>query len=326
MSDQPTRAFGTPDDPARVGQGRDVVLARDVLGSVGDPGFDAFPGEKPDRDLPRLVQRLAESIRALGLLSVGLGVTSAVFIWPRVRLWGLAATLALSVAAAVVGLGLRPAHRRALRRLPHDPRSYRSFRRTKSHRCQVGLVLAAVMLGSGLLIRQAELAASARRDSPDGRPLPSDLIAGFNRVRASAIPPGQALVYGDLRLRVDSAEIQDQPRGPVLALTLELRNASDVRKLDLETLRDVEVPLIRTSLWDDLANAYDRLDHPRVIARTENGSETALYPGDTLRARLIFEPPVARARTLLLRIPENTFGFPDSTLFELDATALHAAF
>jgi hypothetical protein len=319
MTHEPTGAAGMPAKrPAT--PGRELVLAG--ASRRDGSGADAFLGQMADGDALRRVEGLAAAIRALGIASVGLGVIAAVFIWPKVRLIYLAATLLLAVAAAVAGLALRVNHRQAVRRLGRDPRMHRTLRRTKVHRCQAGLALAAVMFSSGLLIRQAELAAAGRPGEEEGAPLRPDPRVGFDIVAASAVPPGSSYVRADQRLRVASAELAQRPRGRALVLTLEFRNTGTTRRMPLDRVQDVEIPLMRADLYDDLANAYERLEQPEVLNIGRPTSRSALYPGESLRARLVFEPPVPRARALLLRLPENAFTLPDAVKFELDATGL----
>ncbi len=316
---------------SRVAQHRELAMLGH--GASGADPLDQWRGRRlgmseearaESERLGRWVNRLSGFIRACGAVSIVLGLASAAFLWPRVRLTGLAVFGGLGIGVGLLGLGLRPFHRGWLRQLADEPRGLRRLYRTKAHRCRVGLGVCGILLGAGLLI-----------GSP--RPPAPGVSAGVSRVGAATastsarrrqleVASGESYRHGDLSLRVASSRLRRRDgSGLNLELLLELRNISKARKLDVDRIHDLELPLSRCYLWDSLGNDYNRLERPVLDLTSGRDALPALYPEESLRVRLVFERPVRRARQLLLLIPPGSFDLPEAVLFQIDAAQLATA-
>ena len=321
MSLDPSRPGGDPSGRVAGGLGRDLALRPSPptapdLGPDGapDPGIDsALRGLSRTERLSASLNRLSRTIRALGATSIGLGVLSGAFIWPRVNLIGLAACAGAGLACGALGLALRPWHRRVLRRLGADAKSPRLLHRTKSDRCRIGLAIGGVMLACGLVI--------GRGFGGVETPL-AFLPAAEESGGLARIGPGGTFAHEELSLRLGTPEVREDDGRPSLELTLEITNVGATRKIDISRARDVELPLSKSGLWDNFQNAYSALERPSIVFAPDATPPSAIYPGESLRVRLVFERPIARASTLYFRVPSDCLGLPRSLMFEIDARAL----
>ncbi len=270
----------------------------------------------------RRINQLSLVIQALGIISILLGAVSAVVIWPRVRLLWLIAITGAGIVGGLAGVLLRGLHHRMLRELGREASTIR-FYRTRVHRCRVGMFFCGLMLAGGVTLERAlpnsrpPFAASVS-DETDAE------LSAARGSRAEVVGPRQLYAEGDLRLRVASAYVEPADgRKPRLQVMLEASNAGRVVKLDLDRMQDIELPLVRMAvLSDDFDNRYQEVERPELVRDDDFSAPTSLYPGDRLRVRLVFEPPVSQARLLKLSIPGDSFKLSHHVIFEIDTQDL----
>ena len=93
-----------------------------------------------------------------------------------------------------------------------------------------------------------------------------------------------------------------------LAITLELTNRNETKKLEYKTWAGGRLNYVRdlAALRDNFDNTYKRIgftDLPE--GRTESSS---IYPGKSVTDVLVFEPPLETAEHLDLQLPGKSFG------------------
>lgn len=299
---------------------------REVSGEGGDAGETV--GGWGDRALweaaVRRTNRLSLVIRALGVVSIGLGLASAAAIWPKVRLLWLIAVTGLGVFSGLLGILLRGMHHRMLREVGREAVGQRLYR-TKVHRCRAGMFLGGLMLAAGATL---ERALPHGGTEPAGELASADAAEVARRVRentgVAVVEPGETYAEGNLRLRVVRGAMEsDAGSRARLQVVLEAWNAGRARKLDLDRMDDIEGPLTRlASLSDDIGNRYQLVEPPEVVLRGGFSKIASLYPGERLRVVLKFERPVLKAKELRLGIPQESFRLLRAVVFEIDAGAL----
>lgn len=271
----------------------------------------------------RQINRLGLLIQALGLVSIALGLSTVPFIWPKVRLLWLIGLSGMGIFSGLAGVFLRGLHHSLLYRLGREAGGVRLYR-TKVQRCRAGMFLSGLMLAAGVTLERAVPnlgKPAAENESAEAQDQPR-LARGL---KVEVVRPRQMYAQDDLRLRVARASVQPGSDGeqPRLLLLLEASNAGRATKLDFDRMQDIELPLLRMAyLTDDLQNRYQAVERPELVGGEDQSGPTALYPGDRLRVRLVFERPVARARLLRLTVPADSFRLMRPVVLEIDARDL----
>ncbi|MCC7407449.1 MAG: hypothetical protein IT442_05220 [Phycisphaeraceae bacterium] len=135
-------------------------------------------------------------------------------------------------------------------------------------------------------------------------------------------PATSPVRQGDVQVRVVSVRVDkvalqspfseggSLTKESLLAITLELTNVSQNRKLDYHTWAGADFTVERdyATLQDNFGNTYRRIGFgltTQPIGRTEQAS---LYPGKAQTDVLVFEEPVAGVEYLNLELPAANFG------------------
>jgi len=144
---------------------------------------------------------------------------------------------------------------------------------------------------------------------------------------------------GDLQLRFVSAkigkvEIEQQfsfgddgtafSENELLAITLELTNLSETKKIDYKTWAGEDVSFRRdfATLIDEYENSYARVGFgfsAKLIGRTESAS---IRPGERVTDVLVFETPIDAAEALRLELPARNFGGEGMLRIEIPVRAV----
>ncbi|MCC7409729.1 MAG: hypothetical protein IT442_16815 [Phycisphaeraceae bacterium] len=115
---------------------------------------------------------------------------------------------------------------------------------------------------------------------------------------------------GKVALQSPFSEGSRLTKEPLLAITVELTNISQSRKLDYHTWAGADFTVERdyATVQDNFGNTYRRIGFGSTtepVGRTERAS---LYPGKAQTDVLVFEEPVANVEYLNLELPAANFG------------------
>ncbi len=128
-----------------------------------------------------------------------------------------------------------------------------------------------------------------------------------------------AVMQDDVQIRITSVRVgkialrstfgtPGSSKEEFLAITLELTNLSETKKLEYKTWAGGHLNYVRdlAALSDNFDNTYKRIgftDLPE--GRTESAS---IYPGKSISDVLVFEPPLETVEHLDLQLPGKSFG------------------
>lgn len=107
----------------------------------------------------------------------------------------------------------------------------------------------------------------------------------------------------------------------ILAVTVEITNSSDTRKVEYLSWRGREVIFARdyASICDNFGNKYRRVGFGLVDRPAGSVSMESVYPGKSIRDVLAFEKPLKTVEFLSLEMPAENFGGAGMVRFRVPA-------
>jgi len=159
---------------------------------------------------------------------------------------------------------------------------------------------------------------------------------GAARTEVSWAPGTERVRQGDVQVRVVSVRVgriilEDTIRAdtfessqPYLRVVLEVKNASQSRKLDFTTWMGGDFSISRdfASVRDNHDNIYKRIDFGFSTHAQGHVESDSLYPGKSLYDVLVFEPPISDIDYLRLELPAKNFGGEGMIRFEIPKTMI----
>lgn len=129
------------------------------------------------------------------------------------------------------------------------------------------------------------------------------------------------------KARIGKVEIQSigrtsESEEPQLIVTLRIKNKSDSRKLDYSTWGASDFDRFAASLEDDLGNNYKRIHFGFSSRPIGQQTSESVYPEKDLTDLLIFEVPVGKAHSLILKLPKRAFGGSGDAYIRFDAAQI----
>jgi hypothetical protein len=182
----------------------------------------------------------------------------------------------------------------------------------------------------------AEAYAAAKAQKSDDAPAEGEAATAGDQAGADDgwVDASDASIRrGDVKVSVRSANIglprfdrKVRPSDPeeYLIVTLALNNLGATKKLDFTGFASGGSISRLVTLVDDLGNQYKQKRFRGAKVEGQASSES-LYPGKQLSDVLVFEPPIAKAETLKLRLPAAAFGGAGALKFRIPAEMIGQA-
>ena len=174
--------------------------------------------------------------------------------------------------------------------------------------------------------RQADAAKQPDVARGTAAPRPADAPSPSSAAKADAPFSAPVALGTDMTVQIDSANFghvswKDFMDGPpsddgnnYLVITVTVKNNSATRKYDYMTWRGNA--FADGTLSDDIGNSYKQIDKG-MEGPVGSAGDQSIYPGKTLTDVLVFELPVAGAKTLTLELPGGNVHVQGSAKFQI---------
>ncbi len=196
----------------------------------------------------------------------------------------------------------------------------------------VRMIFAVILVGVVVLI---VVAINANNSHWRSEPASSTTAPSPAAAHAAAVwtPMSQALVIQDCQVWIVSAKIGKVPlkalgsesssKDELLMVTVGIKNTTAEKKIDYETWGATPIyDHSPATLSDEHGNSYKRITFgigSDVVGRVERSE--SIYPGKTLTDVLVFEVPIAAAKSVRLELPGENIGVAGRLRFEIPASA-----
>ena len=187
---------------------------------------------------------------------------------------------------------------------------------------------------------EATMKVYAPEGSKDAPPRPSSALNSSHSIvqNTNALPYTQEGSLGEMRIRIKAlgfspvvlSDSDNRFRLPTderyMWFHLHIQNTSRTRKYDYSTWGGPRSGILFladevATLQDDCGNSYNRVIFAnKLVGRT---SSAAIYPGDSIEDLLVFEAPVAAAKSFLLRLPGMALEQKGYVLYSIPRSAIH---
>jgi len=138
----------------------------------------------------------------------------------------------------------------------------------------------------------------------------------------------KALGFSPVNLRDNDNRFQVPTDERYMWFHLHIQNTSRTRKYDYSTWGGSPTGILDlgngvATLKDDCGNSYATITFRRNVQLVGRTSRATLYPGSSIEDLLVFEAPVAAAKSFLLRLPGEALEQKGDVRFSIPHSAIH---
>jgi hypothetical protein len=195
----------------------------------------------------------------------------------------------------------------------------------------IGLNIAAFLIAAQVSKHTAMAIEKAVNEVPKPRDVPKPVIAGNAKAKIEPATDQVVETLGDVKVRVARVELgkpsmkdlmgsASKAKEEFLLLTIEIASTNDAAKINYRTWGSSPFRFDSNfaTLTDDLGNTYKRISFgasDKIDGRVDSGS---VYPDKPIEDLLIFETPLAKAKTLTLEMPGANVGQTGAFRLKID--------